>query len=164
VTKLEPVCLTCYGKGETVTESGPQACPDCFGETDALSPSTKLEWRLREIERIHRHSARETESDILWLAHELRRSREALLRIFARCQDADDADAIARDVKYQANEALGLFVASSLDVAPSASRSADEMGPLSPGAAPAPRGDEPPDGRPRGAIDPSHPARRTRRT
>jgi hypothetical protein len=113
VTKLEPVCLTCYGKGETVSESGPQVCPDCFGEGEALSRSTKLEWRLREIEQSHRHSGREAESDVLWLAHELRRSREALLRILARCQDADDSDPFVRDVKYQANEALGLYALTS---------------------------------------------------
>jgi hypothetical protein len=102
-------CLTCYGAGETVTESGPQVCPDCFGEGSALSRSTKLEWRLREIERTSRHSGRETESDVLWLIHELRGSRDALLRILARCQDAEDSNAVARDVKYQANEALGLY-------------------------------------------------------
>jgi hypothetical protein len=68
-----------------------------------------MEWRLREIERVYRHSARETESDVLWLVHELRSSREALLRILARCQDADEADAVARDVKYLANDALGLY-------------------------------------------------------
>ena len=102
-------CLTCYGAGETVTENGAQACPDCFGEGSALSRGTKLEWRLREIERSHRHSGREAESEVLWLAHELRRSREALVRILARCQDADESDAFARDVKFQANEALGLY-------------------------------------------------------
>ncbi|HZU83810.1 MAG TPA: hypothetical protein VE987_12875 [Polyangiaceae bacterium] len=102
-------CLTCYGAGETVTESGPQACPDCFGEGRAPSRGAKLEWRLREIERAHRHSGRETEGDVLWLAHELRRGREALVRILARCQDADDSDGLARDVKYLANDALGLY-------------------------------------------------------
>jgi hypothetical protein len=46
---------------------------------------------------------------VLWLVHELRRGREALVRILARCQDADDTDSVARDVKYQANDALGLY-------------------------------------------------------
>ncbi len=106
-------CLTCYGVGETVTESGAQACPDCFGEGNALSRGTKLEWRLREIERAYRDSGRETENDVLWLVHELRSTREALLRVMARCQDAEDSNAVARDVKYEANEALGLYDPSS---------------------------------------------------
>jgi hypothetical protein len=109
MTKAAEQCLTCYGAGETVTETGPAICPDCFGAGKQLSQSTKMEWRLREIERAYRHSGRETEADVLWLVHELRRSREALVRILARCQDSDDADATARDVKYEANEALGLY-------------------------------------------------------
>jgi hypothetical protein len=107
--KTGDACLTCYGAGEAVTENGPVACPDCFGEGKALSRGTKLEWRLRDIERTYRSSGRETEADVVWLVHELRRSREVLLRILARCQDADDLDPILRDVKYEANEALGLY-------------------------------------------------------
>jgi hypothetical protein len=108
--KTVDACLTCYGAGETVTEDGPRACPDCFGDAGSPSGGTKMEWRLREIERAYRHSGRETEADVLWLVHELRRSREALLRILARCQDADDeSDPVARDAKYEAIEALGLY-------------------------------------------------------
>jgi hypothetical protein len=102
-------CLTCYGAGETVTENGPQACPDCFGEGRPLAGATKLEWRLRELERAYEGSARETAADVLWLVHELRRNRDALMRILARCQDADDTDGVAREIKFQANEALGLY-------------------------------------------------------
>jgi hypothetical protein len=102
-------CLTCYGAGEAVTENGPQVCPDCFGDGRPASGGTKLEWRLRYIERTYAGSGRETEADVLWLIHELRQGREALLRILARCQDADDSDALARDVRFQANEALGLY-------------------------------------------------------
>lgn len=102
-------CLTCFGAGETVTENGAQTCPDCFGEGKLLSPGTRMEWRLRELERAYDRSGGETETDILWLVHELRKSREALVRVFARCQDADDADATAREVRYLAKEALGLY-------------------------------------------------------
>jgi hypothetical protein len=111
--KPEDACLTCYGVGETVTESGAQVCPDCFGEGSGLRCGTKLEWRLREIERVYRHSGRETESDVLWLVHELRSSRDALLRVIARCQDAEDSNVVARDVKYEANQALGVYAPSS---------------------------------------------------
>ena len=109
MSKATDACLTCYGAGETVTESGPRICPDCFGEGSSGARGTKLEWRLRAIESAYRGSGRETEADVLWLVHEVRRSREALLRILARCQDADDSDVLARDVKYQANEALGVY-------------------------------------------------------
>jgi hypothetical protein len=102
-------CLTCYGTGEIVADGAPQVCPDCFGENRSLSNGTKVEWRLRAIERIYRGSGRETEADVLWLVNELRNGREALLRILARCQDAEESDATARDVKFQANEALGLY-------------------------------------------------------
>jgi DnaJ-class molecular chaperone len=109
VSKPTEPCLTCYGAGEVVTEQGPEVCPDCFGEGGALSRSAKLEWRLREMERAYSRSGRETEGDVLWLVHELRRCREALVQILARCQDADEADSLAQDVKYRANEALGLY-------------------------------------------------------
>jgi hypothetical protein len=107
--KTEGACLTCYGSGETVTESGAQVCPDCFGEGRALGHGTRIEWRLRDIERVFRGSGIETEADVLWLVHELRRSREALTRILARCQDAEASDPAIHDVKYAANEALGLY-------------------------------------------------------
>lgn len=102
-------CLTCHGAGELVAENGPQACPDCFGAGKSLSSGTKMEWRLRALERAYVGTGRETESDVMWLVHELRKSREALTRILARCQDADDGDATAREIKFQANEALGVY-------------------------------------------------------
>jgi hypothetical protein len=102
-------CLTCNGTGESVTELGPEACPDCFGEGRTLGQGAKLEWRLRELERTYRGSGRETEADVLWLVNEVRRHRDTLLRILARCQDADDADATAREIKFTANETIGLY-------------------------------------------------------
>jgi hypothetical protein len=112
MSKTEPKsvqCLTCYGTGEAVVEGVPGVCPDCFGAGKQLSESTKVEWRLREIERTYRHSGHETEGDVLWMVHEVRKAREVLLRILARCQDADESDATARDIKFQANEALGIY-------------------------------------------------------
>jgi hypothetical protein len=108
IAPTEP-CLTCYGAGETVTEEGPRACPDCLGEGKPLTRGTRMEWRLRELERTYSSSGRETSSDVLWLIHELRQSRAALLVILARCQDADDSDATAKEIRYRANEALGLY-------------------------------------------------------
>jgi len=102
-------CSTCYGTGEIVTEQGAGVCPDCFGDGSPLGRGHKMEWRLREIERLHRGSGRDDEADVLWMVGELRRCHEALVHILARCQDADADDALANDVKYRANEALGLY-------------------------------------------------------
>jgi hypothetical protein len=102
-------CLTCYGTGEIVTEQGPAACPDCFGDGSPLGRGAKLEWRLREIERLHRGSGNDSEPDILWLISELRLRQEALLRILTLCHDADESNTLAMDIKYKANEALALF-------------------------------------------------------
>ena len=103
------LCLTCQGSGEIGTDSGPDPCPDCFGAGKALSPGTRLEWRLRKIEDTSNRLGRDAESDVLWLVHELRRHRSALMQIMARCQDADEADGTARAVRFEANEALELY-------------------------------------------------------
>jgi hypothetical protein len=102
-------CATCYGTGEWVTEQGPAVCPDCFGSGSAPGRGTTMEWRLREIERRLRGSGSDVENDVGWLIHEVRRGRDALLAILARCQDAEDGDVLAADVRYAANQALGLY-------------------------------------------------------
>jgi hypothetical protein len=101
-------CLTCYGTGEVVTEIGAAACPDCYGNGKPMGRGTTLEWRLRDIERAHRGSGRESEADVLWLVHELRKSREALVRVVARCEDEGASD-LSLDVKHLANDVLGLY-------------------------------------------------------
>ena len=84
-------------------------CPDCMGEGKPAGRGTRLEWRLRELERVHRDAPGETAADVMWLVHELRGARDALVQILARCDDADESDALAREVKFVANEALGLY-------------------------------------------------------
>jgi hypothetical protein len=44
-------CLTCYGVGETVTEDGPHACPDCFEEGRQLSHGSKIALGLYEARK-----------------------------------------------------------------------------------------------------------------
>jgi hypothetical protein len=105
----EDICLTCYGRGETATERGVAACPDCFGDGRPPTRGARLEWRLRELERVYRDAGGESGADVLWLVHELRGARDALINILARCDDADAGDAVAREVKFVANEALGLY-------------------------------------------------------
>ena len=102
-------CMTCYGKGEVVDDFGPSRCPDCGGAGKQLDGSTQTEWRLRDIEGAHVGTAHGCEADVRWLAFELRRAREALLRIVTRSQDADDDDQLARDVRLVAMEALSLY-------------------------------------------------------
>jgi hypothetical protein len=104
-------CLTCQGAGEVGSESGPLVCPDCFGEGHAVGRGATFEWRLRQIEQRYQRAGGEMASDVAWLVHELRRSREALVGIFARCQDAERGDAMAAEIQYRANEALGLYAA-----------------------------------------------------
>ena len=102
-------CQTCYGTGEIVTEHGAVSCPDCYGDGKATSGGSKLEWRLRELERTYRLAHHEAFSDVMWLVHELRQARDALVLILTRCQDADDSDEMAKYVRKQAIEALGLY-------------------------------------------------------
>jgi hypothetical protein len=102
-------CITCYGKGEVVDDFGPSRCPDCGGGGKQLDGNTQTEWRLRDIEGAHIGTAHGCEADVRWLAFELRRAREALLRIATRSQDADESDELARDVRLAAIEALSLY-------------------------------------------------------
>lgn len=102
-------CQTCYGTGEIVTEHGPVNCPDCYGDGKAARSGNKLEWRLRELEKIYQTVRQESLGDIMWLTHELRQMREALILILTRCQDADESDEVAHYVRNQAMTALGLY-------------------------------------------------------
>jgi hypothetical protein len=99
-------CASCYGTGEIVTETGPVDCPDCMG-VGRTPRGEVLEWRLRDVERAHGdHQACVT--DLRWLIFELRRHRKALVDIFTRCQDLDDA-ALATELRHLANTALDLY-------------------------------------------------------
>jgi hypothetical protein len=102
-------CATCYGSGEVATDQGPLLCRDCMGHGKVAGRPELVEWRLREIERAHPGGAHGCDDDVRWLVTELRRCREALTQIFARCQDAADDDAMAADIRYVANGTLGLY-------------------------------------------------------
>src|SRR5207247_2230119 len=103
-------CNSCQGAGELGTDNGPVVCPDCFGEGRQLDSLERVEWRLRDIEQAHRGSSHGCEADMRWLVFELRRNRESLLKILSQCQDAAESEGtLAADVKYAANQALGLY-------------------------------------------------------
>lgn len=108
-TAAAETCATCYGQGEIVTDQGPLVCRDCMGHGKLAGRLELFEWRLRELEQGHRRSAHGCEDDVRWLAAEVRRSRDALLQIFARCQDAADSDMLAAEVRHLANGSLGLY-------------------------------------------------------
>jgi hypothetical protein len=108
-TAAAETCATCYGQGEIVTEQGPLTCRDCMGHGKLAGRLELFEWRLRELERSHRTSGHGCEDDVRWLAAEVRRSRDALLQIFARCQDAAETDVLAAEVRHLANGSLGLY-------------------------------------------------------
>lgn len=103
-------CASCHGGGEIGTDYGPVTCPDCFGEGRQLGSLERIEWRLRDIERNHKSGTHGCEPDVHWLIHELRRSREALVHILARCQDESAGPPeLAAAVQFAANRALGLY-------------------------------------------------------
>src|SRR5262245_7295754 len=102
------LCLTCHGAGEIATDLGPEICPACQGDERCPGRRELLEWRLRDIERVHSGEGHACEADMKWLVYELRRSRNALLQILSRCQDAEEGP-LSSEVKYIVNEALGLY-------------------------------------------------------
>ena len=113
-TRVEPTepngatCLTCYGSGETSTGMGLCACPDCGG-TGSLPPRDVLvEWRLRAIEKSYSQLQSDASTDVAWLAFELRRARDVLLKIMALAQD-DAGGAELKRIRFLANDALGTY-------------------------------------------------------
>lgn len=105
-------CASCYGEGVTATEHGPQPCPDCAGEGRPPARNHLVEHRLGDIERRlggPGSAARVEQTDVRWLMHELRCSREALVRILSRALDASPTDDLASEVRYVANLALGYY-------------------------------------------------------
>ncbi len=107
-TEREAQCLTCHGAGEIGSDLGPEVCPDCQGDLRPPGRRELVEWRLRDIERVHVGEGHPCEADVRWLIYEVRRSRSALLHILSRCQDADD-EPLASEIKYAVNQALELY-------------------------------------------------------
>lgn len=115
MSAAESACESCYGEGVLATEIGPQPCPDCSGEGRPPARRHLVEHRLADIEQRlggggGTRSLDQTDvRDVRWLLHELRCSREALVRILTRTMDAPADDALAVEVRYVANLALGYY-------------------------------------------------------
>jgi hypothetical protein len=112
MTIAAATCTSCYGEGVLATEQGPQPCPDCAGEGAPPPRRHLVEHRLGDIEQRlggPGATARIDQADVRWLLHELRCSREALVRLLSRALDASPGDALASEVRYVANLALGYY-------------------------------------------------------
>jgi hypothetical protein len=101
-------CSSCLGTGEVGTEVGPVDCPDCGGAGTLPHPLVAIEWRVRDIEKMHSSGLDTLSKDMRWLIAELRRARTALTEIAALADDAGDSD-IAQRLRLTANRALELY-------------------------------------------------------
>jgi hypothetical protein len=90
------------------SEVGPVACPDCGGAGALPSRNTLIEWRARDIERVHGKSEGPASADVRWLTAELHSARAALTEIVALAQELDDTALVVR-LRFVANQALGLY-------------------------------------------------------
>jgi hypothetical protein len=111
----EGTCLTCLGTGEVSSERGLARCDDCDGTGRIGSEFVRSEQRMRQIEARLARLSGEAALDCQWLIGELRRSREALLNVMTIAQDGDQNDELLRRVRFEFNEAAGIYPAASLD-------------------------------------------------
>ena len=108
--RRENTCMSCYGTGETVTNTGPADCPDCGGSGILPTRAVLIEWRARDVERAHGAGDDESAVHVRWLVAELRSARSALNEIIALAHDAgEDGDRIAQRIRFVANRALGTY-------------------------------------------------------
>jgi hypothetical protein len=108
-------CLSCLGSGEVSSERGLARCPDCDGTGEIGSVFRRNEQRMRQIEARMARLEGEARLDAMWLISELRRCREALLKVMTAAQDGDDGNDLLRRVQFEANQALGMYSPSSED-------------------------------------------------
>jgi hypothetical protein len=101
-------CKTCYGEGSIPTDTGMVACPDCGGSGTLPSPDTRVEWRLRDIERAFGSGPLEAAQAVRWLASELRRARESLTEVLALSHDLGEGPEVTR-LRFLANRALRMY-------------------------------------------------------
>ncbi len=102
-------CLSCLGSGVISSERGPSRCPDCDGTGKIGSVFRRNEQRLRKIEEAVLRATGEAALDSKWLVDELRRSRDALLKVLTAAQDGDASDALLAQIRFEANEVLGVY-------------------------------------------------------
>lgn len=105
----EDTCLTCLGTGEVSSERGLSRCEDCDGTGKIGSVFVRNEQRMRQIEQRLGKLSGEAALDSQWLIGELRRSRSALVKVLTAAQDAESEDELLRQIRFFANDALGMY-------------------------------------------------------
>jgi hypothetical protein len=90
------------------TDDGPVPCPDCGGAGVLPTNNVLVEWRAGAIERLHGGGQDQIAQDVRWLVFEIRRSRLALTKMLALAEEMGD-DPVAQQLRFIANEALGLY-------------------------------------------------------
>jgi hypothetical protein len=107
-------CGNCYGEGHLPTDQGPVDCPDCGGEGILPTRNVLVDWRAREIERVLCVGDDQIAHDVGWLIFELRRARSALTQVLALAEEIGDESAArspVQQMRFIANDALGLYSA-----------------------------------------------------
>ncbi|MDX2023753.1 MAG: hypothetical protein SF187_26175 [Deltaproteobacteria bacterium] len=106
---LQGKCLTCLGTGEVGSLNGPIGCTDCDGTGRPPRRHLLTERRIREIETRFRADSTQAGIDVTWLAFELRRAREALMKILTMTGEPPMQDKTALQLWHTANNVLGVY-------------------------------------------------------
>jgi hypothetical protein len=102
-------CRSCDGQGTVFRDYGPEPCASCLGTGQLPSASALTEQRIREIEQSFESRDLEAGVHVRWLAAEVRRAHHALLQILAASQESDPDDAIAKKIRFLANDVLAVY-------------------------------------------------------
>ena len=89
-------------------------CPDCGGSGALPDPSVRVDWRMRDIERVQGQRPGSVGADVRWLVSELRRARKALTEVASLAQEPMTPE-VARQINVTAGDALCLFAVTPVD-------------------------------------------------
>ncbi len=106
---LRGKCLTCLGTGEVGSIHGAVGCSDCDGTGRPPRRHLLTERRIREIETRFRADQTQTGIDVTWMAFELRRARETLMKILTMTGEPKLDDSTVSQVWHLANAVLGVY-------------------------------------------------------
>jgi len=106
---LQGKCLTCLGLGEVGSLNGPVRCGDCDGSGRPPRRHLLTERRIREIENAVRRDESDMGTQTRWLAFELRRARESMMKILTLVADDPGESGALQKIWYEANDVLGVF-------------------------------------------------------
>jgi hypothetical protein len=104
---------------------GPELCADCCGLGELPPASVLSERRLRELEQRYERRDEETSRDVRWLVGEIRSAHHTLLKILAASLEAAPDDSIAKQIRFLANDVLGVYAPANGDAPARDPRSED---------------------------------------